>query len=191
VIADEAAFWHTDEFSSNADTEILNAVRPGLATTRGVTTALRSAKSILVRFQEDAENRRASTQWVGLMLTKATMLLWFACMLTEASAADLPAIRSGPGNEVPKCVRAAELMAFVNERNRDLVAPRKFESRFSDIASVYQRIGPCVQRFQQTCEGIRWDFAFFQMLIETNYLTFRKPDGSPGGYRQRTIILLA
>ena len=35
VIADEAAFWFSDEFSANADTEILNAVRPGLATTRG------------------------------------------------------------------------------------------------------------------------------------------------------------
>ena len=35
VIADEAAFWMSDEFSSNADTEILNAVRPGLATTGG------------------------------------------------------------------------------------------------------------------------------------------------------------
>jgi hypothetical protein len=35
VIADEAAFWYTDEFSANADTEILNAVRPGLATTGG------------------------------------------------------------------------------------------------------------------------------------------------------------
>lgn len=34
-IADEAAFWHSDEFSSNADTEILSAVRPGLATTGG------------------------------------------------------------------------------------------------------------------------------------------------------------
>jgi hypothetical protein len=35
VIADEAAFWYSDECSSNADTEILNAVRPGLATTGG------------------------------------------------------------------------------------------------------------------------------------------------------------
>lgn len=34
-IADEAAFWYSDEFSSNADTEILNSVRPGLATTNG------------------------------------------------------------------------------------------------------------------------------------------------------------
>ena len=35
VIADEAAFWYSDEFSANADNEILNAVRPGLATTGG------------------------------------------------------------------------------------------------------------------------------------------------------------
>lgn len=35
VIADEACFWFTDEHSANADVEILNAVRPGLATTGG------------------------------------------------------------------------------------------------------------------------------------------------------------
>jgi hypothetical protein len=35
ALADESAFWYSDEFSANADTEILNAVRPGLATTRG------------------------------------------------------------------------------------------------------------------------------------------------------------
>jgi hypothetical protein len=34
VIADEAAFWHSDE-SANPDVEILNSVRPGLATTCG------------------------------------------------------------------------------------------------------------------------------------------------------------
>jgi hypothetical protein len=35
VIADEAAFWYSDEYSANTDAEILNAVRPGLATTGG------------------------------------------------------------------------------------------------------------------------------------------------------------
>ena len=35
AICDEAAFWYSDEYSSNADVEILNAVRPGLATTSG------------------------------------------------------------------------------------------------------------------------------------------------------------
>jgi hypothetical protein len=35
VIADEAAFFRSEEFSANVDAEILNAVRPGLATTNG------------------------------------------------------------------------------------------------------------------------------------------------------------
>jgi len=35
VLADEAAFWMDASYSSNPDTEILNAVRPGLATTSG------------------------------------------------------------------------------------------------------------------------------------------------------------
>jgi hypothetical protein len=35
VLADECAFWTTDENSTNADTEILHAVRPTLATTGG------------------------------------------------------------------------------------------------------------------------------------------------------------
>jgi hypothetical protein len=35
IVADEAAFWFSDEFSANTDVEILNAVRPGLATTGG------------------------------------------------------------------------------------------------------------------------------------------------------------
>src|SRR5262249_43660019 len=35
VIADECAFWMSDEWSSNPDVEIINAVRPGLSTTGG------------------------------------------------------------------------------------------------------------------------------------------------------------
>jgi hypothetical protein len=35
IIADEASFWYSDEFSANADSEILNSVRPGMATTGG------------------------------------------------------------------------------------------------------------------------------------------------------------
>jgi hypothetical protein len=35
AICDEAAFWFSDEWSTNTDAEIINAVRPGLSTTRG------------------------------------------------------------------------------------------------------------------------------------------------------------
>jgi hypothetical protein len=41
VICDEAAFWHSDE-SANPDVEILNAVRPGLATTNGLLAIISS-----------------------------------------------------------------------------------------------------------------------------------------------------
>lgn len=40
VIADETCFWQSDETSSNPDTEILNAVRPTLATTQGLMTII-------------------------------------------------------------------------------------------------------------------------------------------------------
>jgi hypothetical protein len=42
AIADEAAFYFADESSANPDTEILNAVRPGLATTNGLLAMISS-----------------------------------------------------------------------------------------------------------------------------------------------------
>jgi hypothetical protein len=42
VVADEAAFWQNAETSSNPDTEILNAVRPGLSTTQGLLAIISS-----------------------------------------------------------------------------------------------------------------------------------------------------
>lgn len=108
-------------------------------------------------------------------------LIWVGGLLSNAMALDLPPIRSGPGNEVPACIKPAELMTFVNNRNHGLHPPREIDPRFNNLGSVYQRIGPCVQKVDGQCDGVRWDFAFFQMLIETNYLTFRKQDGSPGG----------
>jgi hypothetical protein len=42
VVADEFAHWPTDEWSANPDTEILNAVRPGLATTNGMSFLITS-----------------------------------------------------------------------------------------------------------------------------------------------------
>ena len=41
VLADECAFWHSDE-SANPDSEILNAARPALATTQGPLIAISS-----------------------------------------------------------------------------------------------------------------------------------------------------
>jgi hypothetical protein len=42
AIADEAAFWYSDEASANTDSEILSAVRPALATTNGLLAIISS-----------------------------------------------------------------------------------------------------------------------------------------------------
>ena len=99
----------------------------------------------------------------------------------NAFAASLPAIIASADNPVPKCVRPAALMDFVAERNAQRQPPRAIEPRFANLAALYQRIGQCVARPPEQCVAVRWDYAFFQMLIETNYLTFRRPDGAPGG----------
>ena len=117
---------------------------------------------------------------VGTSIQLGT-LIWLTLLLAKATAAELPAIRSGPGNEIPSCVRPAELISFVSNRNRKLDPPRKINPRFLPVAGLYRRIGRCVQKVHGNCQAIRWDFAFFQMLIETNYLTFRTADGGPGG----------
>jgi hypothetical protein len=96
-------------------------------------------------------------------------------------AAALPAIIAGAGNPVPKCVKPAALMNFVAATNAARSVPRVIQPRFDHIASLYQRIGQCVSRPPDRCVAVRWDYAFFQMLIETNYLTFRRPDGTPAG----------
>jgi hypothetical protein len=50
-------------------------------------------------------------------------------------------------------------MAFLKSRNRNL------DERFSTIAADYMRVGEQLK--------IRWDIAFFQMMLETGNLTFK------------------
>jgi hypothetical protein len=42
VVCDEAAFWYSEDNSSNSDTEILNSVWPGLSTTQGLLAIISS-----------------------------------------------------------------------------------------------------------------------------------------------------
>src|SRR5579872_6140118 len=96
-------------------------------------------------------------------------------------AAELPRILASADNQVPKCVVPAALMEYVDTRNAHLSTPRKIDPRFATVASLYQSLGTCVSRAPDKCVGIRWDYAFFQMLLETNFLTFRAPGGRIGG----------
>jgi hypothetical protein len=91
---------------------------------------------------------------------------------TAAGRPVLPQIRvSHTTDGVPACVTPSRLMRHVMERTPDL------EPRFRDIARYYKQHGEAL--------GIRWDYAFYQMLLETNYLAFRRGDGSRGDVHPR------
>jgi hypothetical protein len=111
------------------------------------------------------------------MTARLLLLLAFLLLPGTAQAAALPRIIASADNAVPACVTPAALMRFVDDRNAKI--HRQIDPRFTRIATLYQRIGSCVARAPEKCVGVRWDYAFFQMLIETNYLTFRRPDGTP------------
>src|SRR5262245_5419343 len=119
------------------------------------------------------------------MLLPALLLLAGAC----AQAGELPPIIATADNTVPSCVKPEALMQFVSERNARQQPPRKIESRFEGIAALYRSLGECVARPPQQCIGVRWDYAFFQMLIETNYLTFLRPDGAPASVQEADYSL--
>ncbi len=102
---------------------------------------------------------RVGRSIAGLVL--AATLFGFA-----APAQALPPIRIVAGNEVPKCVTPAKLMAFLRGRNTNL------DPRFARIAEWYKFHG---ERWR-----VRWDYAFYQMALETNFLTYRRPNGRWG-----------
>jgi len=77
-----------------------------------------------------------------------------------------PKIRTDAGNVVPRCVTPKRLMAFLRSRNGSL------DRRFADIAAYYRKHGETWH--------VRWDYAFFQMTLETNFLTYRRGNGGWG-----------
>jgi hypothetical protein len=84
---------------------------------------------------------------------------------------ETPEIRLTAINIVPKCVTPDRLTAFLTAQND------KLEPKFQTIAADYKRHGDALK--------IRWDFAFYQMLLETNYLKFRRGDGNPGDVKPK------
>jgi len=88
---------------------------------------------------------------------------------TGLAAESLPHIKTSPSNVVPECVTPGRLMAFIKDRN-----PR-LGPDLQKIAVEYMRHGEAL--------GLRWDYAFFQMVIETGYLTFEREKGRRGDVR--------
>jgi Mannosyl-glycoprotein endo-beta-N-acetylglucosaminidase len=96
----------------------------------------------------------------------AAVLLSAVFVVPNAVAGQAPEIRLSAANAVPACVTPARLMSFLGTRNHNL------DPRFKDIALYYKQHG---ERW-----NVRWDYAFYQMAVETNFLTYRRPDGKWG-----------
>jgi hypothetical protein len=95
------------------------------------------------------------------MLRKVGAVCVFACLSAAgapAAAPELPEILTRPGNAVPACVTPGRLMAFLKTRND------KLDASYDGIATQYMRFG---EKF-----GLRWDFAFYQMIVETGALSY-------------------
>jgi hypothetical protein len=100
------------------------------------------------------------------MLARIAMAAMIVGGVAGAALAAPPKIRTDADNPVPRCVTPKRLMAFIKTRNSNL------DPRFADIASLYKRHGEIWH--------VRWDYAFFQMAVETNFLTYRKGNGGWG-----------
>lgn len=81
-----------------------------------------------------------------------------ALFASSAFAAELPEVKLTTSNKVPSCATPGRLSAYLKERN-----PR-LDPRFANIAALYKKHGEQL--------GIRWDIAFFQMILETGALRF-------------------
>ena len=108
------------------------------------------------------------------MKIHSTALLIIASSLTltaagRADAASLPAVKAANGNAVPECVTPGRLTAFLAARNASL------DDRFSGLATAYMRHGELL--------GVRWDYAFFQMILETGNMSYKRGNGKPGSVK--------
>ncbi|HVZ04132.1 glucosaminidase domain-containing protein [Hyphomicrobium sp.] len=111
---------------------------------------------------------RAHLRHSGILTVTLTSAVLFSLPVPAEAA---PPIRTSPTNQVPACVTPDRLMSFIAERNPHL------DPRFRNIARFYKLYG----------EGwhVRWDYAFFQMAIETNFLKYRRGNGRRGDVSEK------
>ncbi len=92
-------------------------------------------------------------------LLRASLPIALAAVFsTSLLAAELPEVKVSASNQVPECATPGRLTAYLQTRN-----PR-LDPRFEGVATQYMRHGEEL--------GLRWDIAFFQMILETGALRF-------------------
>ncbi|MGI9478242.1 MAG: glucosaminidase domain-containing protein [Hyphomicrobiaceae bacterium] len=88
----------------------------------------------------------------------AGILAITAGLTFPALAKTLPGVQLTPSNQPRACTTPGRLQAFLRQRNPRILA------KYNKLAVHYMRHGRDL--------GIRWDYAFFQMVVETNSLKF-------------------
>ncbi len=91
-------------------------------------------------------------------LLGASLTIALAVFSASAFAAELPEVKISASNKVPQCATPGRLMTYLQSRNP------KLDPRFEGVATQYMRHGEAL--------GLRWDIAFFQMILETGALRF-------------------
>jgi hypothetical protein len=99
-------------------------------------------------------------------LALVVLVLIAASIAAAAAPEATTGIRISAANQVPACVTPERLGAFLAARNPEL------DPRFRDIAHWYRKHGAAWR--------VRWDYAFFQMMLETGGLSFQRGDGRRG-----------
>ena len=95
----------------------------------------------------------------------AFLLFAFVAMPGQsAGAGSLPDIKASPRNPVPACATPGRMMEYLKSRNPEL------DPRYAGVATEYMRVGEAL--------GVRWDYAFYQMIIETGSLSYRSGNRS-------------
>ena len=106
----------------------------------------------------------------GLMKCRAAASFLLLTLTTlPAAAQSMPAIKASAANQVATCATPGRMMTFLKQRNPSV------DPRFSGVATEYMRHGEEL--------GVRWDYAFFQMMLETGNLSFTRGRGKPGNVR--------
>jgi hypothetical protein len=81
-----------------------------------------------------------------------------------AAAGAMPDIKAGGKNVVPECVTPGRLIEYLKSRNPEL------NPRYESVPTEYMRLGEQL--------GVRWDYAVYQMILETGALSYRRGNRS-------------
>ncbi len=126
-------------------------------------------------FNDRRKTRPASLFGQHRALLQCLPAIVLALGAASSAGQAAPAIQLSATNQVPACVTPGRLEQFLDDQLRQRRRQRAAAHR--PIAKWYRKYG---EEY-----NVRWDYAFFQMALETNFLSFRRADGRRGDVHPR------